>query len=246
MRKVLFSLAITSVLSSGAYAGSGAYIGLGIGNITSDSQAKIFAQGNNVGAENISFDFPVRLKNNKALIGKVYGGYEFEFPLFSLLTEVGFSLDRAEAKYGKDLILTDALDNANQPPVITSTRLKRKNTFSIGVGIKKKIANKLSVQVGVDLLSSFFEARNTGSADFIPPIRNVVQRKRAYGVAPWVGVSLDFGVIETGLRYQYSKYQTVKTSGEFVPQFLGHEFFSASSRVRPEYHSIMLTIAKKF
>lgn len=241
MKKILMCTAAATMLAGSAFADNGAYVGLGLGNTFANANAKINASGTD-GVDPISEGFGTKkLKDTRAVTGKLFGGYEFDLSDFSVLTEVGFTLDDTEAKHNTALTLTGAVDDDGNAPIITSTRLKRDYTFSIGAGVKKEFADKFSALAGVDVLYSRFEIKSKGQGAFAVGLKDVRKKRAKFGIAPWIGAAWDLGFVETGLRYQYAKYQTIKNAGDFA-----EGAFSASNKVKPAYHTVMLTVSKKF
>lgn len=242
MKKVLLGTAVAAMLAGTAHAESGAYVGLGFGKAFANSKNKISGTGNDGLGDSVPAGFGERkLKDKSAITGKFFGGYEFDLSNIVFLTEFGFALDDAEAKYDKDLTITEAEDDDGNAPKITSTTLKRNRTFSLGLGVRKQLVNNFSVLGGVDLLHSQFEVKNKASGNFAAGVNNVNKKKSKFGVGPWIGAAWDLGMVQAGLRYQYSRYQTLKTSGNFVSGDI-----AVSNKVKPEFHTVMVTVSKKF
>tara|TARA_R110002050_G_scaffold847_6_gene6027 strand:+ start:15693 stop:16430 length:738 start_codon:yes stop_codon:yes gene_type:complete len=245
MKKILMCTAAATMLAGSAFADNGAYVGLGLGNTFANANAKIDASGEDSLSRSVSLNFGTKkLKDTRAVTGKLFGGYEFDLSDFSVLTEVGFTLDDTEAKHNTALTLTGAVDDGGNAPIITSTRLKRDYTFSIGAGVKKEFADKFSALAGVDVLYSRFEIKSKGQGTFDDGLKDVRKKRAKFGIAPWIGAAWDLGFVETGLRYQYAKYQTIKNAGDGVAGSANS--FAVSNKVKPAYHTVMLTVSKKF
>jgi|GEM_PF-3112485 len=250
MKKILLGVAVTAMLAGTSYADSGAYIGLGLGKAYANAENKMSGNGLDAGQESTQIGFGERKLKDKSgsINGKIFGGYEFDLSSVSLLAEVGIAFGNSKAEYTKNLELSNAVDDADfgVPPVITSTKLKRKNTFSLGLGVKKNLVDSFSVQAGLDLLYSRFEVKSTGTGTFDEDYTDVSKKKSKFGLGPWAGVSWDLGMVQTGIRYQYSRYQTLKMSGDFVKNEDGDSNFGVSNKIKPEYHTVMFTVSKKF
>ncbi len=194
-----------------------------------------------VAGENESYGFGERKLKDDAFVGKVMAGYEYEMSAVSLLFEAGYLVDTTKAKYDHEMPLSTTFDRDLGVPTITSMKLKRNRTFSLGLAAKKGVSDKLSMLAGLDVLHSQFQYQATATGSYTPGVGGVVRRKSRFGLGPWVGMSWDMGMIEAGLRYQYAKYQKLKLSGEFS----GGKF-SVSNKIKPEYHTLMVTVTKKF
>ncbi len=251
MKKILMCTAAATMLAGSAFADNGAYVGFGLGNTFANISNKTNASAYDEGISTTEYHSfgNRRLKDKTGTTGKLYAGYEYEMQEFSLLFEGGYTLDTSEAEYGNEtsgennLELDGTLSSVGRDandPVITSMKLKRNHIVSVGMGIKKEVAAKFSVMGGLDLLHSQFKFQSKGTADYTTGVNSVVKKKSKFGLAPWVGMSWDAGVVEAGLRYQYSRYQQLKTGGDYTPNK-----FNIANKIKPEYHTIMVTISKK-
>ncbi len=248
MKKILLGVAVTAMIAGTSHADSGAYVGFGLGKAYANMSNKT-----NAGARDIFLNevegrgFGDRKLKDDAFAGKLFVGYEYEMSAVSLLFEGGYIIDTSEAKHGseknsdKNLLLENIEDAEGDDPIITSMKLKRNRTFSLGFGVKKGVTKTVSMMAGLDLLHTQFQFQSKATATYNPAVNGVTRKKSKYGLAPWVGMSWDTGVVEAGLRYQYAKYQKLQTGGDF-----SSNNFSISNKIKPEYHTIMLTVSKKF
>lgn len=248
MKKILLGAAAIALFTKTVYAQNGFYLGLGLGRSFANMSNKTTSVAyDTIDEANEAYGFGDRKLKDDAFVGKLFGGYEYEMRDVSLLFEVGYIADTSEAKYGDEkntnqhLGLEYTFDEATGLPTITSMKLKRKRTVSVGVGVKKEVANAVSMMAGLDLLHTQFQFQSKEIATYTPAVNGVVKRKSKYGLAPWVGISWDAGIIEVGLRYQYAQYQKLQTGGDFSP---GN--FSISNKIKPEYQTVMFTMSKKF
>lgn len=250
LKKVLMGTIASLGITGIATADSGTYIGAGVGYSYAHANTDINVTALDVAVpETDYYTFKGKaLRGGPAFAGKLFAGYEQSFNTWSMLYELGYTLDTSEAKYGdtansdKDLVLEGTADENNENPTIKSSSLKRKHTFSIGFGFKKPMTEKTAFLGGVDFLFSQFQVHGKSEANYnINTTNGVVKKKYRAGIAPWVGVSWNLGPVDAGFRYQYARYQQFKLQGDTVPNRL-----NINTKAKPEYHNFMLTVSKKF
>jgi len=248
MKKILLGATAIALITNTVYAKNGFYLGLGLGKSFANMSNKTTSVAyDTIDEANEAYGFGDRKLKDNAFAGKLFVGYEYEMAAVALLFEGGYIADTSEAKYGDEkntnqhLGLEYTFDDATGLPTITSMKLKRNRTISVGVGVKKEVSDAVFMMAGLDLLHTQFQFQSKGTATYTPAVNGVIKRKSKYGLAPWVGASWDTGIIEVGLRYQYAQYQKLQTGGDFSPGK-----FSVSNKIKPEYQTVMLTMSKKF
>jgi hypothetical protein len=255
-KKVLgCTVGATILLSSMAQSESGFYVGAGLGYNYASANNKMSGYADNIVNTRSQFNFGNRKLKDRGVTGQFFGGYEFEMPMMTVLAELSYGFDGTEAKYGEGrtpieyhgvatrLGLSGDAIGAHAPKV-TSIKLKRKHIFGLGLGLKKELNDKFAMMAGVRLLHSRFDLQlesTSGYQDEDTSIPKVTKRKSKYGIGPWVGASWNLGMLDAGVRYQYSRYQQFKTSTAFSP-----DTFSVNNKIRPQYHTFMVTLSKKF
>ena len=245
VKRALLGTVTTAIIASASQASSGFYMGAGFGQsygtISNTTSSRAFDELEGKNRDYGFGDRKLKRKSGSNFAGKLITGYEYDLTACSLLLEAGYLVDTSKRKYDKTMVLNKLDDVDNKEPAITSMKLERKSTLSLGIGAKKGLSDKVYMMGGLDVLNSKFKYQANATGSYTPGVSNVDKSKSKFGLAPWVGISYDMDVVEAGLRYQYAKYQVLKMNEEF-----SSSKFSINSKMRPAYHTFMLTLSKKF
>jgi opacity protein-like surface antigen len=251
MKKIL--LVATSVAALGVAGHAAAdhnYVGMGLG--WTMAKAKTTSNDTN------QFLFPGSVSTKKtatdngAVSGKLFVGHHFGGDL-GWLVEAGFGMDstKTQAKYN----LKPTPLNAAQLGDSMTASLKRKHTLSLGAGFSKAIGGNFNAYMKVSLLLSKFQITGKSSGNGLAAgaettSSSSTKTKTKLGGGLTIGGSKNITQdLSLGLDYTFEMYQKIKTTSPSVVVggvLIGDRTTGFSRTMKPCYHTVMLTLARKF
>jgi opacity protein-like surface antigen len=256
MKKIL--LVATSIVALSTVAGAATeshnYMGGGLGWVMANAKAsstvdKSFIMGR-AGAGGLG-----KARNSdRARIGKIFLGRSFSRGSFNILAEATLGLDAANAKETTPPVVV--VDNGRAVAVTFTSSLKRKGFLGLGVGLSGTRVRDISLYGKASLLVASFQASTSlyspwnsgqqapaGVALALNRLSPYSTKKICYGFGLTAGASKPLTeVISLGLDYTFEMYQKIKFKGA-VP-FNGNTL-SYMTTVKPLYHTVMFSVAKK-
>jgi hypothetical protein len=248
MKKILLVAASLAALGSAgqSIAEGHNYVGMGLGwtmakaKTTSDD-INFNLHGNN------SIRTRKTATDDGAASGKISVGHHFGGDL-GWLVEAGFGMDstKTQTKY---LLKGDAGAVPGSQDLLTIS-LRRKYTLSLGTGFSKAIGGSFNAHAKVSLLASKFQVTGSGTGDSLalagayPGSSTKTKTKLGGGVT--IGGSKNITQdLSLGLDYTFEMYQKIKTTSP--EKNVGGDFITGFNRtMKPCYHTVMLTLARKF
>lgn len=239
MKKFLISAAGLAALTLGAEGfADHNYVGLKAGWLAARGGTKT-----SVRRDAANTQYKGRGKDSSAFLGAFVFGRSFTQDNGAWFVEAELGKDSSNLKAKRAYGITAA--------DISSTgtlSVKRKFFLDLGAGYSHMIRSGVSVYGKLSVLFSSFGIRESdiGTNNGVAMNEGGSKTKNAFGLAPTVGVSKDFGSFSLRLSYSFAWYQQLKLKGAFrqgggVTQ--PGDGFSAS--VRPTYHIVAMTLAKK-
>ena len=171
--------------------------------------------------------------SDSAFQGTLLVGHTFSGRSFNYFGQLSGSWDNAKLK--KTFNQVGGIGGAGEK---TNLETKRKGTLALDFGASKAFkGTDVSLKLGV--LVSKFETKidSTLNGNRTP---NTVSTY-AWGVAPGLLVERQVGPVKVGLDYSYQMYETVKFNSADNASAINHDV-----RLKPRYHSVMLTVKKAF
>ncbi len=248
MKKIL--LVATSIVALSTVAGAGTeshnYIGGGLGWTVVRGNAKTADSSAIDLADNLNAQKGVKI-GDEFVSGALFLGRKFVHGDSAWLIEAKAGKDLSDAKKDYTYSLPAGIFVAGPAaPYTTSVSLRRQYTLGLAVGYSKDVVKNISAYFKLSTLFSKFSLNYNTINYAAAPYEHYANtsKKSAFGVGATIGLAKKLQDFSVGLDYTFEMYQRIKQISAVQSQeFDG--LMSHTSKITPQYHTVMLSVTKE-